>query len=260
MQPNIMCLITFAWDPKAEFPLLLSANRDEFYQRPTAAAQFWSEQPEILAGKDLKEGGTWLGVNIRGQFAALTNFRDGKNNSSGRYSRGKLVAQFLNQDIEPLDYLSQVQQQAEDYQGFNLIVGNASGIAYFSNRHSQPPTLLESGIYGLSNHLLNTPWPKVEKAINKMQHQPSEITDLLSLLNDEEKAAEHLLPDTGIPKDWETLLSSQFIISPTYGTRCSTALRIHQDGNIDFSETTFNEKGQAAGQVNESFMRFSPSI
>lgn len=248
-----MCLITFAWDPNAEFPLLLSANRDEFYQRPTAAAHFWTEQPHILAGKDLKEGGTWLGVNRRGQFAALTNYRDGKNNSSGRYSRGKLVEQYLNQGIDPLAYLTQVEQQKEDYQGFNLIVGNSDKVAYFSNRHSQPPELLEAGIYGLSNHLLNTPWPKVEKAISKMQHQPSEIKDLLTLLNDEEKAAEHLLPDTGIPKEWESLLSSQFIISPAYGTRCSTALRLHRNGHVDFSETSFDEKGQEAGQMHESF-------
>ena len=264
-----MCLITFSWNPESSTPLLLSANRDEFHHRPTAYAQYWPEQPHIFAGKDLQAGGTWLGVNRQGGFAALTNFREKQSNATqntAHHSRGRLVEGFLNSQHAPLRYLEQVALRANEYQGFNLLVGNAQQIAYYSNKSNQSPRLLPSGTYGLSNallcehslpnngHIAISSWPKVLTAMQAMEKLRNTLATpsfddeklqkkLLSMLQNTQQVGDHLLPNTGIPHEWEQLLSSQFIINSTYGTRCSTALTLNKKGQFRHSEISFDKTG-----------------
>lgn len=259
-----MCLITFSWNPKSSTPLRLSANRDEFHHRPTAPAQYWPTQPHIFAGKDLQAGGTWLGVNDQGGFAALTNYREIQNTDDqpiNYRSRGELVEVFLNTQSDPIAYLEQVALMKSEYQGFNLLVGNAQQMAYYSNRSEHPPLLLLAGVYGLSNALLcqhstlnqeniiNQPWPKVTNAMQDMyllQHSENNEElqqELLSLLSSTKQANHALLPNTGVPPEWEQLLSSQFIINPAYGTRCSTALTLNNKGKFKLTELSFDKNG-----------------
>jgi uncharacterized protein with NRDE domain len=265
-----MCLITFSWNPKSSTPLRLSANRDEFHHRPTAPAQYWPEQPHIFAGKDLQAGGTWLGVNQQGGFAALTNYREiqhADDQAISYRSRGELVEGFLNAQCDPIAYLEQVALNKKEYQGFNLLVGNAQQMAYYSNRSEQPPLLLLAGVYGLSNALLcqhatlnqerslNQPWPKVTKAMQDMYVlQQSENDEelqqhLLSLLSSTKQANNALLPNTGVPSEWEQLLSSQFIINPAYGTRCSTALTLNNTGKFRLTELSFDKNGAMGNTI-----------
>src|SRR5919109_109572 len=155
-----MCLVLIALDSHPEYSLILVANRDDFYDRPTPPAGFWGEAPSVLAGRDLKAGGTWLGVDRRGRLAAVTNYRQGERESAAPRSRGLLVSEFLMGDGGVADYMERVQLEADRYNGFNLIAGDSGGLFYFSNREGQRRSL-SRGVYGLSNHLLDTPWPKV---------------------------------------------------------------------------------------------------
>jgi uncharacterized protein with NRDE domain len=166
-----MCLILFAHGAGEDFPLVLAANRDEFYERPTAPAAFWTEAPHVLAGRDLQAGGSWLGVTRTGRWAALTNYRDPPTSRPGRPSRGMLVSDFLTGSATPEQYLAAVAADAERYDGFNLLVGDPSGVHYFGNRMADggEPSRLEPGVYGLSNHLLDTPWPKVARGRTRLK-------------------------------------------------------------------------------------------
>jgi uncharacterized protein with NRDE domain len=159
-----MCLILIAWQAHPDYPLVVAANRDEFFARPAAAAAFWPEAPQVLAGRDLEAGGSWLGISRAQRFAALTNYREGGRVASNARSRGALVADFLSGDTRPSAYLAQVAARAVDYNGFNLFVADGQCLAYYANRGDSPPRLLSPGIYGLSNHLLDTPWPKLATA------------------------------------------------------------------------------------------------
>lgn len=241
-----MCLLSFHWQPDSQTPLTLVANRDEFHQRPAQAAQFWPDFPHVLAGKDLTGGGTWLGVTTRGYFAALTNVRQLPPPYQGVISRGELVLNFLKDEPDPASYLAIIQAQAEQYDGFNLIVGNRQSCWYYSNRHGDDPKALPPGLYGLSNAALDTPWPKLKAAKSQLQewlNTPTDSTQLLhSLLQDRQTYPEALQPDTGIGQPWETLLSSAFIVSQEYGTRASTGLQIHQQG-IHFQEASYDKAG-----------------
>lgn len=242
-----MCLIVIAVDGRPDLPLIVAANRDEFFARPTRPAQFWPEHPQLLAGQDLEQGGTWLGVTCRGRFAALTNYRDGRHpRAQGRRSRGLLVRDFLLGDEPPAAFLARLRGEGEAYDGFNLLFGQRAEIYHHSNRAGAAArsTPLAPGVYGLSNHLLDTPWPKVERAKQAMRAalelpraalQPA----LDALLRDDAIAHDDDLPDTGVSRDWERLLSSAFIRSPSYGTRASTAVLIGARGEIEFSERSF---------------------
>lgn len=241
-----MCLLSFSWQPNTATPLTLVANRDEFHQRPAAPAQFWPEHPHVLAGKDLTGNGTWLGVTKQGYFAALTNVRRLPSSYEGNTSRGNLVLDYLIEQPDPQDYLTNIQQRASDYDGFNLIVGNKQQCWYFSNRQSHDPIELNAGLYGLSNASLDTPWPKLTAAkdnLNTWLAQPNSQVDILhTLLQDRSTYPQALLPDTGIGQPWETLLSSAFIVSENYGTRASTGLIISEK-SIHFQEASYNPKG-----------------
>jgi len=251
-----MCLILFAHGAHADYPLVIAANRDEYYRRPTAKAAFWQDHPHILAGRDLECMGTWLGVTRRGRFAALTNFRDPGERKTDAPSRGQLVSGFLVAEREPREYLEEVATLAPRYNGFSLLAGDIDGVFFFSSRTGsvQP---VPPGIHGLSNHLLDTPWPKVAQGKQRLQAaltlEPS-AEALLQLLHDREPAAQSELPDTGIGAEMERVLSSALIVSPQYGTRASTAVLFGRDGDVDFSERTILRGGGIGATVS---LRFS---
>ncbi len=250
-----MCLILFAHGAHPDYPLVIAANRDEYYQRPTAKAEFWRDHPHILAGRDLECMGTWLGVTRRGRFAAITNFRDPRARRTDAPSRGTLVSEFLASEQEPREYLEEVAAHASDFNGFNLLAGDIDGVFYFSSRAGQVQEV-SPGIHGLSNHLLDTPWPKVARGKQRLQAalagEPG-LEALLDLLHDREPAAESELPDTGIGTSMERVLSPALIVSAQYGTRASTALLFGGDGSIDFVERTILPGGAIGATVSLRF-------
>lgn len=239
-----MCLILLSYDSHPTCRLIVAANRDEFFARPTAPASFWDDAPQVLAGRDLKEGGTWLGITRSGRFAALTNFRDPRSYQGMAPSRGKLVSNFLLGTMTAADYLAQLRQEGDAYNGFNLIFGEGERLWYFSNRSDLPPSL-SAGIHGLSNHLLDTPWPKVTRGRKSLARLCAEESapspeKLFALLADRTHPPDNLLPETGVGLERERLLSPLFIKSPNYGTRASTLLLIDRQGEVTFMERTFN--------------------
>lgn len=244
-----MCLIVFAWRPGHARPLIVAANRDEFYARPTQPLASWAHAPHVHAGRDLEAGGTWLGIGANGRFAALTNIRDPGQAASSK-SRGELVAGFLSGERSIDDYLSDVVARSAQYAGFNLLVGNSNELWHFNARDTEA-VMLAPGVYGLSNAGLDTPWPKVLKAKAAL----SELLDdprpeaLLAILSDSATAPLTELPDTGVGLATETLLSSVFIASPTYGTRASTALIVSADGTRVMVERSFGPYGGHLGEV-----------
>jgi len=244
-----MCLIVFAWRPDHSQSLILAANRDEFYARPTLPLGQWEDAPDIYAGRDLEAGGTWLGVNADGRFAALTNIRDpGK--PLGRRSRGELVARFLNSSLSVDEYLREVAGRAAEYGGFNLLVGNREEL-HFLNAASPSPRRLQPGVYGVSNAGLDTPWPKLlraKAALSDHLNDPQPEA-LFRFLADPEAAADADLPSTGVGLATEKLLSSVFIASPNYGTRASTVLIVNADGSRRMIEHSFGPYGGRLGEV-----------
>ena len=219
-----MCLIALAWQVHPDYPLVVAANRDEFHARATAPARFWAEAPAVLAGRDLAAGGTWMGVTRAGRFAALTNVRE-PGRPQGSRSRGLLVSEYLLSDGDPLAWAEAVMAAGAAYSGFNLLLGDGSTLVVCSNRGT-PPTRLAPGVYGLSNHLLDSPWPKLVRAREALRAQVHALTvdGLMHLLADDAAAPDEELPETGIGLPMERLLSSPFIRSPAYGTRSSTVL------------------------------------
>jgi len=238
-----MCLIAFSYKQHPKYDLIFAANRDEFYERPTRPAHFWDEHPELLAGKDLKAGGTWLGINRRGEFAALTNYRDPQMRKEGSPSRGHLVLEFLVNTDTAEEYLEKVDRKAERYDGFNILTGSSERLLYYSNKPNRIIPV-EPGLYGLSNHLLDTPWPKVQRAKEEMKellNNRERISEdqLFELLKIDIPAEDDQLPDTGIPKELERAVSPIFIKTNRYGTRSSTVLMIGKDGRVTFEERRY---------------------
>jgi len=242
-----VCLILFAYRAHPLYPLVLAANRDEFYDRPSAPADFWPEHPGILGGRDLSAGGTWLGIHRSGKLAAITNYRDGKHQRVGN-SRGHLVSEFLRSHHNAVDHIASSRPSHPEYGGFNLLLFDSEGVHYASNR-ATVEARVEPGIHGLSNHLLDTPWPKVQggkTALARLLAERHEAmnTGLFEILADRSEAAEHQLPRTGISPDWEKKLSAPFIHSPGYGTRASTVITLNRRGRLDFRERSFDANGQ----------------
>jgi uncharacterized protein with NRDE domain len=240
-----MCLILFAYKVHPFYNLIVAANRDEFYERPSAPAEFWEDSPHVLAGRDLKEGGTWMGVDRQGRFAAITNYRDPAAFKTGAPSRGKLVSNYLIGSKNADTYLGTVSRHLDKYNGFNLICGDSTGLFICSNRGEKKK--LPPGIYGLSNRLLDNPWPKVLKGKKgltaAMPEKGDDLEDaLFTILSDKKKAPDSKLPQTGIGLEWERLLSAIYIESPSYGTRSSTVLLIGKNGYIRFVEKVFDGK------------------
>lgn len=239
-----MCLIVVGWRVHPDYPLIVAANRDEFYARPTAFADYWADAPEILGGRDLEAGGTWLGVARSGRFAAVTNVRE-PGAAKGRHSRGRLTQAFLASQQSASDYVCQL--QSGDYSGFNLLVGDGRSLWYFSNRSAMPQELMP-GVYGLSNHLLDSPWPKLLTARLGFAQALAKLPDraaLFDVLADDEVVPDSELPSTGVPLEWERRLSAIFVRSAEYGTRASTVVTMAGDGQIVFEERSFSQHGRA---------------
>lgn len=230
-----MCLITLAYNVHPEYPFILAANRDEFRERAAQPAHFWPDAPHVLAGRDLKAGGTWLGITRAGRFAAITNYRDLRRAPVNGPSRGQLVRAALEGTMEP--------GNTHVYEGFNLLHGPRDGLRYHNNvQGTEEP--LKHGIHGLSNHFLNTPWVKVERAKDGMARlvttsSEQMVDGLFQLLADDTLAPDERLPDTGLSLEQERAASSIFIPTPVYGTRCSTVVLVDRQGNVRFEERTF---------------------
>ena len=234
-----MCLIVFAWKLLPTCPLVMAATRDEFFNRPAKAADWWDDRPDVYAGRDLQEGGTWLGINRQGRFAALTNIRNGQPRRADLRSRGELVAGYLDSEQSAEDYLAKVRQSADQYNGFNLLIGDGEHVFWFSNENDSAPLALQPGIYGLSNGSLDTPWPKVVRAkaqFSSLLCQSAPDDAYFDMLSDTTHAADSRLPDTGVSLEWERLLSPICIESPDYGTRASTLLKVHAAGSAELHE------------------------
>jgi len=250
-----VCLITLVWQTHPRFPLILVANRDEFFDRPTEAAHWWPAPAHWLAGRDLEAGGTWLGLTRAGRFAALTNYRDPALNREGRRSRGELVVDALAAPTTEA-WLDTLAQSAAQFNPFNLLVGGPEALFVFESTTGRARPV-SPGVHGLSNHLFDSPWPKLEHARTLMSnalHEVETADALLGLLRDARPAPDAQLPHTGVPLAWERMLSSCFIRAPGYGTRSTSVILIAADGQCQFAEQTWNEDGEAAGRVSECFL------
>lgn len=263
-----MCLILFLVDAHPDYRLIVGANRDEFYERPTAPLAYWGDcsggvspgLAPVLAGRDLRGGGTWMGVTLNGRFAALTNFRDPSANRNGAPSRGALVRDYLAGREIPLAYLERIARSGASYNGFNLLVGDQNGLFYYSNRRPDIQAV-GPGIHGLSNRFLNTPWPKVERGKAALEQVCSNgriaPEAILDVLEDRLRPPDNLLPDTGVGREWERILSPVFITSPAYGTRSSSVLLVGRDGEIRFVERTFAPEGDGVRVEGTRRFRFT---
>ena len=247
-----MCLIAFALDAHPRHALVLAANRDEAFARPAAPLAAWDDVPGVVAGRDLAAGGTWLGVRDDGRWAALTNVRDPSHPRPATRSRGHLVTDFLRADDSPQGFAEAVYASREQYDGFNLVVGQGATARVVST-HADRIWRLEQGVYGLSNDILDTPWPKVSRARSGLrkaiQSDPVRFDDLFALLDDRDVAPDERLPDTGVGIELERVLSPVRIVTEGYGTRVSTALVINQSGLIRVAERTWNPDGTAGAMV-----------
>jgi uncharacterized protein with NRDE domain len=250
-----MCLILIAWQGHAKHRCVIAANRDELHSRPTAAAQWWPSQPPILAGRDLSAGGTWLGITRTGRFAALTNYRGTAERRADAPSRGTLVASILTSADSISQTLEYLRSVSADYNGFNLLFSDGERLAVYESMRGAGREL-QPGIYGLSNDLLDTPWPKVQTAKSRLAQALTnlETTDpVLALLRDDSIARDDQLPRTGVSLEWERLLSSAFVRAPDYGTRCSTVVRIDERRRACFDEWSWDATGAEIGTVSLRF-------
>jgi len=242
---NSLCLILFAYDCHPRYHLILAANRDEFYARPSLPACFWDDNPTILGGRDLQEGGTWLGITTTGYFAALTNYRDPSTYKPQAPSRGHLVRNYLETSVHPKTYIEQLPDGGRNYNGFNLLLGTRESLFYYSNREEilHP---VSHGVHGLSNNLLDVPWPKVAKGKEALalavQNKDIDVEEIFSILIDREQPNDECLPKTGVSLEKERMLAPAFIISPNYGTRSTTLLLIDRNLKVQFWERTFKPK------------------
>lgn len=241
-----MCIVNFHFQDHPRYKLIIAANRDEFYERPTEKLHFWEDKPNILAGRDLEANGTWLGMSKDGKFATLTNYRDVKYmKKNDKRSRGDIVTNFLTNDIHPEQYLQQLHERRDQYNGFNVIVGDADNLYYYGNEQGKI-IKIEPGTHSLSNQLLNTPWPKVVRAKSLLNNYVSknEIINpenLFTILKNDIIAPDEDLPNTGVGLALERDLSPIFIRTDGYGTRVSTVILISHDNEVEYIERTFND-------------------
>lgn len=251
-----MCLILVAWRVHPQFPCVIAANRDEFFGRPTAEADWWPDRSGILAGRDLQAGGTWLGVTRSGRFAALTNFRDPLALSATQLpSRGTLVTDFLAADWSTAEGLAELARRGATCNPFNVLCSDGKTLGAYESTTAKT-RMLEPGVYALSNHLLDTPWPKVRQAKSRLSAALDDLpkaASMLDLLLDVEPAPDDELPDTGVSVEMEKMLSSAFVRGEGYGTRCSTIMIMGIDGASTFAEWTWNATGSLAGLARYHF-------
>jgi uncharacterized protein with NRDE domain len=240
-----MCLIVIGYNHHPDYRLIFAANRDEFYQRPSSAADFWIDESSLLAGRDLKEGGTWCGITKNGRFAAITNYRDMKSIKQNALSRGRIVTDFLLGTSSPELHSKNLIESSDLYNSYGLIFGNGNELFFFSNQ-TKELVKIKAGIHGLSNHLLDTPWFKVRKGKellkNAIDKRDTLVDDLFLMLSDKTISPEKELPDTGLPKEIEKRISPIFVETPDYGTRSSTVILIDKKDNVTFIEKSLDTK------------------
>ena len=241
-----MCLIFLAIDEHPDYPLIVAANRDEFYARETLPAHRWDNPAGMIAGKDVQGGGTWLGVDEEHGIAMLTNYRDPSNIREDAPTRGHLVTGYFNQRESPGVYLSEVERTGNEYNGFNLICGNKEGYFYYGN-YAEGVRQLTKGIHGLSNALIDDPWPKVEsgkKAFRELIHGGSPDPEaFIGMMFNDKEAPDNELPSTGVTLELERVLSPMFIKSKNYGSRCTTVIMVNKSGNVRMVERTYAVPG-----------------
>jgi len=237
-----MCLIVFAWQVVPAIPLVAAGNRDEFFERPAAQADWWTDHPHVYAGRDMRGGGTWMGVTREGGFCAITNVRDPSTKRDDAPSRGELVAGYLTGDLDPEAYIAAIASKGSRYNGFNLLVGDAERMVWFTNAVTNDVRngkALAPGVYGLSNGLLDDPWPKVVRTkaqFSSLLCQGAPEDAYFEMLTDTTRAPDCRLPKTGINLEWERVLSAVCIESPEYGTRTSTVARIFSNRTAALQE------------------------
>jgi len=259
-----MCLIALAWKAIPGIRLLVAANRDEYHARPTAHAGYWDDAPHILGGRDLQDGGTWMGVTRQGRFAALTNHRTRGGPQAAMRSRGHLVAEFLRGGDPAFAYCQSVAAQAGRYNGFNLLAGDAAALAYAGDHAPQAQTLTP-GFHSLSNARLNTPWPKaaglsadLQRIGSAARDENALVRDLLDALADTRKPPDDMLPDTGVGLERERLLAPRMIVAPLYGTRSGCVLIVREDGSTRLDERSYDCAGRVTREVSESGSSAAP--
>lgn len=248
-----MCLLVLAWRAHPRYRLVVAANRDEYHERPTAPLAKWPEPNDILAGQDLRAGGTWLGLDRRHRFGAVTNFRELQRPRRSAPSRGGLVPAFLGQEGSPEEYLSRLETDAPGYSGLNLLISDTDRLWYASNRMDRFARALPPGVYGLSNEFLDTPWPKLRRVRERFEawlgtSSADSVSELFGLLSDREPASEGP-SQAGLSPEWERTLSAPFVIHPTYGTRSSTVLLLEPAGRAVMAERRFDPTGTPSGET-----------
>ena len=248
-----MCLLVLAWQAHPRYRLIVAANRDEFHERPTAPLAKWPAPENILAGRDLRANGTWLGLDRRRHFGVITNFRELPRPRPEAPSRGALIPRYLEGEASAATYLSRLEPEAPRYSGFNLLLADGDSLWYASNRSEHFARPLPPGVYGLSNQFLDTPWPKLRRVRRRFDAWLSDpanasAAELFALLDDRATAtADEELPQTGIPPEWERVLSAPFVLNPDYGTRCSTVLLLEPSGAGYLAERRFDPNGNPTG-------------
>jgi uncharacterized protein with NRDE domain len=252
-----MCVILFCVGGHSHYPLIVAANRDEAYSRPASPAAFWRDHPHVCGGRDLLQGGTWLALSTTGRFAAITNYRQAPPKTVAPRSRGELTRDFLTGDAEPERYVEDIAKRGADYGGYSLIAGTPQGLWFCSNR-ADGPQAIAPGVHGLSNRLLDEPWPKVQRGMAVLESlaDASEevlLSGLFEVLADASIAPDHLLPSTGIARERERDLSALFIPGESYGTRASTVVLVRSDGDVVFVERSFGPRGVALGIAEQRF-------
>jgi len=250
-----MCLILFALNQHTEFPLVVIANRDEYYSRPTRGAHWWQDSEGIFAGRDLQAQGTWMGINKNGRFAAVTNVREPGMLAPARLSRGNLPRDFLAGDEAAETFIEQIKPEADDYAGFNLLIGDGAGLFFYSNRQAEVIEI-PAGIHGISNGLFDEAWPKLDsgkQALATVLANSPDNNELMKILTDNTIAQDEHLPDTGVTLDIERMLSSRFIRSADYGTRASSVVKFDQQNNISFVEQNYTDAQTIGPLITEQF-------
>ena len=250
-----MCLVLIVWRTHPTYPCIIAANRDELHERPTEPAHWWPGGARILAGRDRVAGGTWLGITRSGRFAALTNYRGAWPIKTEAPSRGALVARILDSHDSVQEELTYLRKVGAAYNGFNLLFSDGERLGVYESVRSDGREL-GPGIYGLSNHLLDTPWPKVQQGKARLQAALGHMSDpdaALALLRDDLPALDEQLPRTGVTLEWERLLSSAFVRGINYGTRCSTVIRVDELGKAFFDEWSWDVSGLQVDRTSFQF-------
>ena len=254
-----MCLLVLAWQAHPRYRLILAANRDEFHERPSAPLARWADRPSILGGRDLRAGGTWLALDQERRLGVVTNYRDLQPSPPGAPSRGELIPNYLLQADGAVASTARLAPGADAYAGFNLLLFDERELSYLTNRATPPVRTMPPGIYALSNHLLDTPWPKVTRVRRGFESwlghtgpkgAAPDTAGLFALLADRTHAPDQAeLPHSGLSADWERVLSSPFVLNPSYGTRSSTVVLLERQGGASIQERRFGPGGQLTGET-----------